>query len=163
VSDLWPHVVSELRLLSGLVVAAVLSGLVGWERQAHRSGAGLRTHMLVGISAALFVVLAEELIKQYDGAGTGVRFDLVGVLAAVVSGVSFLGAGTIFSSGKGERVRGLTTAASLLATAGVGVACGLRLYVFATGATLIFLFVLRPLQHLMEPAAGARGDPAEPE
>ncbi|MFC3835069.1 MULTISPECIES: MgtC/SapB family protein [Deinococcus] len=149
-TDLWADVVTELRLLTGLLVAALLSGLIGWEREAHRTGAGLRTHMLVGTSAALFMVLAEELIVQYASPQSGVRFDLVGVLAAVVSGVSFLGAGTIFSSGKGERTRGLTTAAGLLATAGVGVACGLHLYVFATGATLLFLFVLRPLQALTE-------------
>ncbi|GHF29670.1 putative Mg2+ transporter-C (MgtC) family protein [Deinococcus metalli] len=149
-TEVWPSVLSELRLLVGLLVAAVLSGLVGWEREAHRTGAGLRTHMLVGISSALFVVLAEQLIVQYGVSSSGVRFDLVGVLAAVVSGVSFLGAGTIFSSGRGERTRGLTTAASLLATAGVGVACGLHLYVFATGATVLFLFVLRPLQRMTE-------------
>lgn len=161
-TELWPTVLTELRLLIGLVVAAVLSSLIGWEREAHRTGAGLRTHMLVGISSALFVVLAEELIVQYAQPNNGVRFDLVGVLAAVVSGVSFLGAGTIFSSGKGERTRGLTTAASLLATAGVGVACGLHLYVFAAGATLLFLFVLRPLQSLTEqPAQRLKQRPPE--
>ncbi|THF88241.1 MgtC/SapB family protein [Deinococcus sp. KSM4-11] len=160
-NEVWPSILSELRLLTGLLVAAGLSSLIGWEREAHRSGAGLRTHMLVGISAALFVVLAEELIVQYASPATGVRFDLVGVLAAVVSGVSFLGAGTIFSSGKGERARGLTTAASLLATAGVGVACGLHLYVFATGATLLFLFVLRPLQWLTERPTPDSGTPGK--
>ncbi|UBV43546.1 MgtC/SapB family protein [Deinococcus taeanensis] len=145
-----PDPLAQLGLLTGLLVAAVLSGLIGWEREAHRAGAGLRTHMLVGISAALFVVLAEQLINQFGNDNRAVRFDLVGVLAAVVSGVSFLGAGTIFSSGKSQHTRGLTTAASLLATAGVGVACGLHLYVFGLGATLLFLFVLRPLHLLTE-------------
>ncbi|MVN87420.1 MgtC/SapB family protein [Deinococcus sp. HMF7620] len=148
--EVWTPLITQLHLMIGLLVAALLSGLIGWEREAHRAGAGLRTHMLVGISAALFVVLAEQLIRQFGNDNPAVRFDLVGVLAAVVSGVSFLGAGTIFSSGKGERTRGLTTAASLLATAGVGVACGLHLYVFAAGATLLFLFVLRPLQRLTQ-------------
>lgn len=147
-SESWPSVVSELRLLVPLLTAAVFSGVIGWEREAHHAGAGLRTHMLVGVSAAMFVVLAEELIVQFASPSTGVRFDLVGVLAAVVSGVSFLGAGTIFSSAKGEHTRGLTTAASLLSTAAVGVACGLHLYVLSLGATLLFLFILRPLHAL---------------
>ncbi|PNY82599.1 MgtC/SapB family protein [Deinococcus koreensis] len=157
-TELWSGIWAELGLMLGLLVAALLSGLIGWERESKRAGAGLRTHMLVGISSSLFVVLAEQLIVQYGSPEDGVRFDLVGVLAAVVSGVSFLGAGTIFSSKRGEHTRGLTTAASLLSTAGVGVACGLHLYVFATGATLLFLFVLSPLHRLAE----RRGDPTDP-
>ncbi|AKH16116.1 MULTISPECIES: MgtC/SapB family protein [Deinococcus] len=144
----WIDPLAQLRLLTGLGVAALLTGLIGWEREAHRAGAGLRTHMLVGISSALFVVLAEQLIRQFGSDNPAVRFDLVGVLAAVVSGVSFLGAGTIFSSRSGNETRGLTTAASLLASAGVGVGCGLHLYVFSLGATLLFLFILGPLHRL---------------
>lgn len=149
-TELWSSIWAELTLLVALLVASLLSALIGWERETKRAGAGLRTHMLVGTSSTLFVVLAEQLIAQYAAPDNGVRFDLVGVLAAVVGGVSFLGAGTIFSSNKGEHTRGLTTAASLLATAGVGVACGLHLYVFATGATLLFLFVLGPLHQMVE-------------
>ncbi|GGN43727.1 MgtC/SapB family protein [Deinococcus daejeonensis] len=144
----WTDTLNQLRLMTGPLVAALLTGLIGWERQAHRAGAGLRTHMLVGISAAVFVVLAEALIRQFGSDNPAVRFDLIGLLAAVVSGVSFLGAGTIFSGGQDGQTRGLTTAASLLASSGVGVACGLHLYVFALGITLLFLFVLRPLHHL---------------
>ncbi|PTA69428.1 magnesium transporter [Deinococcus arcticus] len=157
----WTEIAAQLQLLTGLLVAAVLSGLIGWEREAQRAGAGLRTHMLVGVSAALFVVLAESLIRQFGNDHAGVRFDVVGVLAAVVSGVSFLGAGTIFSSGQGRQMHGLTTAASLLATAGVGVACGLHLYVFGLGATLLFLFILRPLHRLAEGGGGRNRETGE--
>ncbi|GAA0504742.1 MgtC/SapB family protein [Deinococcus depolymerans] len=139
----------QLQLLFPLLVAALLGGLVGWEREGPRRGAGLRTHMLVGVSAALFVELAGQMIRLYLSVGGGVRFDLAGVLGAVVSGVSFLGAGTIFFAGPERGTRGLTTAASLLSTAGVGVACGLELFVLAGGATLLFLFILRPL-HAVE-------------
>ena len=128
--------------MQGLAVAFVLSGLIGWERERRNRPAGLRTHILVGVSAALFVVLADTLIERFAGDSQQVRFDLVGVLGAVVSGVSFLGAGAIFSDRRSEGTQGLTTAAGLLATAGVGVACGLHLYVLATGATLLFLFTL---------------------
>ncbi|MFT2719011.1 MgtC/SapB family protein [Deinococcus sp. A31D244] len=132
---------TDLYLLLRVLGACVLCGLIGWERELWQKSAGIRTQMLVGGSSALFVVLAEGLIIQFGGENSAVRFDLVGVLGAVVSGVAFLGAGTIFSSGKEQR-RGLTTAASLLASAGIGVACGLTHYVLAVGSTLIFLFVL---------------------
>lgn len=139
---------AELSLMQGLLAAFVLSGLIGWEREQGGRSAGLRTHIMVGVSSALFVVLGETLIVQLAAEDDQVRFDLIGILGAVVSGVSFLGAGAIFSSGKGESARGLTTAAGLLATAGVGVACGLHLYILATGATLLFLFTLAGVSRL---------------
>lgn len=140
---------NELKLMQGLLVAFVLSGAIGWERERLHRSAGLRTHMLVGTSAALFVVLAETLITSFGGHDDGVRFDMIGLLGAVVSGISFLGAGAIFSD-RGHKAKGLTTAAGLLATAGVGVACGLHLYVLATGATLLFLFTLAVVRQLTQ-------------
>lgn len=140
---------NELKLMQGILVAFVLSGAIGWERERMHRSAGLRTHMLVGMSAALFVVLAESLIVSFGTDDNGVRFDMIGLLGAVVSGISFLGAGAIFSD-RGQKARGLTTAAGLLATAGVGVACGLHLYVLATGATLLFLFTLAVVQRLAQ-------------
>lgn len=139
---------NELKLMQGLLVAFVLSGAIGWERERLHRSAGLRTHMLVGMSSALFVVLAETLVSTFGGRDFGVRFDMIGLLGAVVSGISFLGAGVIFS--ERGRAKGLTTAAGLLATAGVGVACGLHLYVLATGATLLFLFTLAGVRRLAE-------------
>ena len=138
---------TDFYLLLRVLGACLLCGLIGWERELSQKSAGIRTQMLVGGSSALFVVLAEGLILQFSGDSDSVRFDLVGVLGAVVSGVAFLGAGTIFSSGKEQR-RGLTTAASLLASAGIGVACGLTHYVLAAGSTLIFLFVLNTVGRL---------------
>lgn len=144
--------------MQGLIAAFVLSGLIGWERERRNISVGLRTHILVGVSAALFVVLADTLIYRFADDAPQVRFDLVGVLGAVVSGVSFLGAGAIFSDRRGEGTKGLTTAAGLLATAGVGVACGLHLYVLATGATLLFLFTLGWLGPLLGERVRARQD-----
>ncbi|QFP76522.1 MgtC/SapB family protein [Deinococcus sp. AJ005] len=140
---------NELKLMQGLLVAFVLSGAIGWERERLRRSAGLRTHMLIGMSSALFVVLAGTLISNFGGRDSGVRFDMIGLLGAVVSGISFLGAGAIFSE-RGHKAKGLTTAAGMLATAGVGVACGLHLYVLATGATLLFLFTLAGVRRLAE-------------
>lgn len=140
---------NELKLMQGLLVAFVLSGAIGWERERLHRSAGLRTHMLIGMSSALFVVLAGTLITSFGGRDVGVRFDMIGLLGAVVSGISFLGAGAIFSE-RGQKAKGLTTAAGMLATAGVGVACGLHLYVLATGATLLFLFTLAVVRRLAE-------------
>lgn len=149
---------NELKLMQGLLAAFVLSGLIGWEREKRNRSAGLRTHILVGVSAALFMVLSETLVITFAGRDDQVRFDLIGVLGAVVSGVSFLGAGAIFSSKAGHQAKGLTTAAGLLATAAVGVACGLHLYVLATGATLLFLLTLGPLSRLSDRIAGESED-----
>ncbi|THF71835.1 MgtC/SapB family protein [Deinococcus sp. Arct2-2] len=141
---------AELRLMQGLLAAFVLSGTIGWERESRNRSAGLRTHILVGVSAALFMVLGESLVNSFAKEDNQVRFDLIGILGAVVSGVSFLGAGAIFSDRHGEGAKGLTTAAGLLATAGIGVACGLHLYVLATGATALFLLTLGVLWRLTE-------------
>ncbi|CAM3368275.1 Putative Mg2+ transporter-C (MgtC) family protein [Deinococcus saxicola] len=140
---------NELKLMQGLLLAFVLSGAIGWQRERLHRSAGLRTHMLIGMSSALFVVLAGTLISNFGGRDSGVRFDMIGLLGAVVSGISFLGAGAIFSD-RGQKAKGLTTAAGMLATAGVGVACGLHLYVLATGATLLFLFTLGIVRKLAQ-------------
>ncbi|MFC4456388.1 MgtC/SapB family protein [Deinococcus sonorensis] len=144
------RLLAELALMQGLLVAFVLSGLIGWERESRNLSAGLRTHILVGVSAALFIVLGDNLVTNFAKQDDQVRFDMIGILGAVVSGVSFLGAGTIFSSQRGEGAKGLTTAASLLAVAAVGMTCGLHLYVLATGATLLYLVTLGPLGLLMD-------------
>ncbi|ASN81178.1 MgtC/SapB family protein [Deinococcus ficus] len=148
-------VLTELNLMQGLVAAFVLSGLIGWERESRNRSAGLRTHILVGVSAALFIVLGENLVTNFAKQDDQVRFDMIGILGAVVSGVSFLGAGAIFSSQRGEGAKGLTTAASLLAVAAVGMTCGLHLYVLATGATLLYLVTLGPLGLLMGAKKGS--------
>ncbi|WP_022801576.1 MgtC/SapB family protein [Deinococcus ficus] len=148
-------VLTELNLMQGLVAAFVLSGLIGWERESRNRSAGLRTHILVGVSAALFIVLGENLVTNFAKQDDQVRFDMIGILGAVVSGVSFLGAGAIFSSQRGEGAKGLTTAASLLAVAAVGMTCGLHLYVLATGATLLYLVTLGPLGLIMGAKKGS--------
>lgn len=137
---------ADLWLLLRVLIAAGLSALLGWEREISGKPAGLRTHMLVGVSAALFVMLGELMLVRYvdeaETGLTGLRLDMIGILGAVVSGISFLGAGITFVS-RGNHVQGLTTAASILATAAVGVAVGLEHYLLAAGTTVILLFILR--------------------
>lgn len=130
-----------------LVAAALLAGVLGWERERAGKNAGLRTHMLVGIASALFMVLSEAVLLRSAPDPTGsTRLDLLRVVQAVATGVGFLGAGTIFVRHEQFRVKGLTTAASIWATSAVGLAAGSGLYVLSAGSTLLMLLVLKGLQ-----------------
>jgi putative Mg2+ transporter-C (MgtC) family protein len=138
----------ELALLVRLVLAGILAGILGWERESARKSAGLRTHMLVGIASALFTVLAELAVRDYPGEEGGLRADPIRVIQAVAIGVGFLGSGVIFVSKNGESVVGLTTAGSIWATAAIGIAAGLGYYILAVGATLLLVGVLRGMSRL---------------
>lgn len=139
----------DLDILFKLLAAAGLSGVLGWERESFGKQAGLRTHILVGMSAALFVGLTESVMNHFGRDADHMRYDPIRVIEAVVAAISFLGAGTIFvSRDKGETVKGLTTAAAIWATAGVGVAVGVGRYVVAVGATALIFVVLHVLGRL---------------
>jgi putative Mg2+ transporter-C (MgtC) family protein len=135
----------ELAYLLRIVIAAALSALLGYERERARKPAGLRTHMLVGIAAALYTTLAELAVRGYEGHPQGLDADPIRAIQAVALGVGFLGGGMIVTGRDGERVKGLTTAASIWATAAIGIAAGFAHYVLAVGATGLLLVVLRVL------------------
>jgi putative Mg2+ transporter-C (MgtC) family protein len=134
---------AELPLLLRLVLAGALAAMLGWEREAARKPAGLRTHMLVGIASALFTVLSALAVGDYSGAPGDLRSDPVRVIQAVAIGIGFLGSGVIFVDKNREQVQGLTTAASIWATAAIGIAAGLGHFVVAVGSAVILLIVLR--------------------
>jgi putative Mg2+ transporter-C (MgtC) family protein len=136
---------SELHLLVRLLIAAALAGLLGWERESARKAAGLRTHMLVGIAAALYTSIAELAVSEIPPNSEGFQADPIRAIQAIAIGIGFLGSGVIFVSRNEDRVQGLTTAGSIWATAAVGIAAGLEYYLLAVGATLLLLFVLRGL------------------
>lgn len=127
-------------LLSRMLVAMVLSGLIGLERERQEAPAGLRTHMLVGLGSALFV-----LVPLQAGVSPA---DLTRVVQGVVSGIGFLGAGAILKESRGMQVRGLTTAASIFATAAIGVTAGMGKAMTAILATMLVLFILALLRRL---------------
>ena len=136
---------SEFQLLIRLLVAAALAAVLGWEREHARKSAGLRTHMLVGIAAALYTAIAELAVSGMHRDTEGFQADPIRVIQAVAIGIGFLGSGVIFVSRQEDRVHGLTTAASIWATAAIGMAAGLEYYVLAVGATVMLLLVLRVL------------------
>jgi putative Mg2+ transporter-C (MgtC) family protein len=146
---MWPD---DLSLVLRLLAAGALAAVLGWEREKAGKSAGLRTHILVAVGAALFVALARVTAAEAGGtAGSVLRLDPI---QAVATGIGFLGAGLIFKSE--DRVHGLTTAASIWTTAAVGYACGIGHYVLATGATVILFFVLRFLARFEKAEGTAR-------
>lgn len=142
--EIWSTVLSEFsdipdatqitRITLRLLVAAILGGLLGYEREQKGKSAGIRTHMLVAIGAAMFV-----LIPQQAGVSTT---DLTRVLQGLIAGVGFLGAGTIIVGTQQAETRGLTTAAGIWVTAAIGVAAGMGRESTAVLCTVVALFVL---------------------
>lgn len=134
--------------LGQVVLACVLGGLIGLERELARKPAGLRTHMLVAGASALFVVTAiacTTMFREWFG-GEMLRADPVRAIQAIAVGVSFIGAGVIIQVEARARVKNLTTAASILFTAAIGVAVASHQYLLATGATLLAFLINRSVQ-----------------
>ncbi len=148
---------TEIATLGKLLLAVVLGGLIGFEREIAARPAGLRTHMLVAATATLLVIMAESLVLTFTPREI-VTHDPVRVIEAIIVGISFLGAGTIFrSKAGGEPVQGLTTAASVLFTAVLGIGVALETYVLAIGAALLLLFInfgLGQLENRMKDRSG---------
>ncbi|MCA0242979.1 MAG: MgtC/SapB family protein [Proteobacteria bacterium] len=132
------------RLLLRMLIAALLGGVLGYEREQQGKAAGVRTHMLVAMGAALFVLVPQQ--------GGLLPAEMSRVIQGVIAGIGFLGAGAIIKSQSEENVQGLTTAAGVWMTAAIGIACGLGLEATAVLATLLALAVLALLPKLLPPA-----------
>jgi uncharacterized membrane protein YhiD involved in acid resistance len=133
----------QAELLGRLLLSVLLGGLLGWERQMGQHPAGLRTHILVTLGAAAFT-----LAGVYGVSGQGTVQDAGRVAAQVVTGIGFLGAGTIWRSGSDRIIYGLTTAASIWVAASIGMLAGFGQYVLATGCALLGFGVLRLLKNI---------------
>lgn len=154
---LLDHWHQDVGVIIRLLVAAILSGILGWERESERKSAGLRTHILVGLGSALFMSIVSMEIETFPHEVNVIRFDPLRVIQGVVAGIAFLGAGIIFVDKSQNRVRGLTTAASIWTTTGIGLTVGLGRYLVATLATLLIFLVLRAAQFI------APHDPESPD
>ena len=131
---------AETLLLLRLVVAAALAAPLGWEREQAGKSAGLRTHMLVALAAALYTALGAIAVIDARGGDQAIRPDPIRVIQAIAIGVGFLGGGMI-TKGEG-RVSGLTTAGSIWSTAAIGIAAGLGHFRLAAGATVLQLVIV---------------------
>lgn len=143
------------RSLIRLTIAVLLAALLGWNRERYGNAAGLRTHMLVGLGSALFVLVPLQSGMQIA--------DVSRVLQGVIAGIGFLGAGAIIKMDDKMKVRGVTTAASIFMTAAIGVSAGMGREVLAILCTGLALAILALLPKL-EQAASKRGDePNDPD
>ena len=131
-----------------IFVAALLGGAIGLEREYRAKEAGLRTHFLVALGSAVFMIVSAY---GFDGVMTTPehRWDVSRVAAQVVSGIGFIGAGTIIFHKSENVVRGLTTAAGLWVTAAIGLACGGGLYILSVGSTFLVLVGLEAFNYFL--------------
>ena len=130
------------RILTRLLLAAVLGGVLGYEREHQGKAAGIRTHMLVAIGSALFVLVPQQ--------GGMLIADQSRVIQGIVTGIGFLGAGAIIKHRSEDDVKGLTTAAGVWLTAAIGIACGLGRESTAILSMLLALIVLAIVPKVIE-------------
>jgi putative Mg2+ transporter-C (MgtC) family protein len=134
----------QLKIVLQVIIAMTLGAVVGYDREASDKPAGLRTHMLVAGAAALFVGLGTIIADMYAAtSGSRIQTDPIRVFEAIITGISFLGAGTIIRHRENDKVEGITTAASLLMTAAIGATVGLAQWFLGIVLTALVLVVLR--------------------
>lgn len=152
--DLLAQLPDSLRfdLLLRLVLATGLGGAIGWERERAGKPAGLRTNILICVGATLLTDVGIETARAWEGATA----DPSRITAQIVSGIGFLGAGTILQQ-RGS-ITGLTTAATLWVVAALGIAIGSGFYVEAVGTGILVLLVLVPLGHIEKEAETSRSE-----
>lgn len=146
-------------IVGRVVLASVLGGLIGLDREWRNRPAGLRTHMLVSLAAAIFAVLMLEILADAEFEQESLRIDPLRILEAVTAGVAFLAAGAIIQS-RGQ-VRGLTTGAGLWLAGALGTAAGLGYGTIAVAATLVGLVVITLLRWF-EPALQRDEEDSDP-
>jgi putative Mg2+ transporter-C (MgtC) family protein len=142
---------SDAELVTRLLTAALLGGVIGFERELRQKTAGLRTNILIAIGSALFTLMSYELASGVQGADPG------RLAAQIVTGIGFLGAGAIIRRDGG--VQGLTTAATVWVNAAVGVAAGggeYHLAFIATIVTVVVLLLLHPIEKMIDHRFGSR-------
>lgn len=144
-------VTSETEILLRLVLSVILGGVIGFNRRRHSKPAGLRTMALISLGCATFTLIGIEAVIQLAsinagaesltaGVNSGINLDSSRIIAGIVGGVGFLGAGAIIQS-RGK-IQGMTSAASIWVTATIGVSVGLGLYLLAAATTFLAFIVL---------------------
>lgn len=133
---------NQLLSLLDVFIACILTGAVGYEREMHHKPAGLRTQMIVGGASAFLVRLADIAVDRYEIIhGDVLDVDPIRIIQAIIIGVSFIGAGTIVKQKGDKDIAYLTTAATILFSAGIGIGVGLRQYILSIGVTLLVVVV----------------------
>ncbi|SMO46534.1 putative Mg2+ transporter-C (MgtC) family protein [Saccharicrinis carchari] len=140
---------SQLWILLDVLIAAVLSAVVGIEREKKDKPSGLRTNMIVGSISCLLVAISPDLSQFMlsDVPMEMINVDPIRIIHAIIIGVSFIGAGTILKFKDENIIKNLTTASTLLYSAGIGISVGTKAYVIAIGLTFIII-IINSLHHL---------------
>lgn len=148
---------AQLQIVGTVVIAAILGGIVGMEREMADRPAGLRTHAILAAAACLLVSLPDALLEYYaaEAASDVLRADPIRIVEAVVTGTAFLGAGTIFRDRDRGAVEGLTTAASLLLVGAIGISVALKQLITAVLVTVLTLLLLRAARLFKSARRGA--------
>ncbi|NLO48090.1 MAG: MgtC/SapB family protein [Clostridiales bacterium] len=137
------YLMTQLVFLMKLIVAGICGAVIGYERKSHLKEAGIRTHMLVAIGSALIMIISKYGFGDISTI-EGFSMDPSRIAAQIVTGIGFLGAGMIFV--RKQTINGLTTAAGIWATAGIGMAIGTNLYFAGVTATILVFLVQAVLQ-----------------
>jgi putative Mg2+ transporter-C (MgtC) family protein len=155
----------ETLIALRMVLALAFGAAIGFEREVKDRPAGLRTHMMTSLAAAVFAIITIEIFEatKARSAGNAVPADPIRIVEAVTAGVAFLAAGAIIQS-RG-RVKGLTTGAGMWLAGAIGVACGLGYYSVALMGTILALVILQGVAHLEQSWLGTKPDdpPGSPE
>jgi putative Mg2+ transporter-C (MgtC) family protein len=140
----------QLIHLAHILGAAILGGIVGLERESKDKPAGFRTNMIISSACAMLVILGQTVVVQYltnqNIPHDQVESDPIRIIQAIVIGVSFIGAGSILKSPKSKNILYLTTAATILLSASIGIAIALRMYILGVGITVLILIINRILK-----------------
>jgi putative Mg2+ transporter-C (MgtC) family protein len=131
------------EVIARLIVAAFAGATIGWERESDHKPAGLRTHILVTLGAAAFMLCGLQFHQELANSGFESGDDIFKLMAGIVGGVGFLGAGSIMRAD--GTVKGLTTAATIWLAASIGIACGMGYFVIAATSVVLALVVLQGL------------------
>lgn len=148
--------IENSEIILKLLLAVGLGGLIGLERFIVHKEAGMKTHAIVALGSALFVVISEELMFLYGDIGS---FDPTRIASQIIVGIGFLGAGSIILDG--SRIKGLTTASGLWLTAGIGMASGFGFSNIAIIATVLVLLVFTLMTILEKPISKLIGENKE--
>ena len=146
--------IPQLWILLDVLIAVILGGILGYERESKEKPAGFRTNMLIAGTSALLLSLGRIVVNEMEVnvSDTALGVDPTRIIHAIIVGVSFIGAGTILESRDEDTIKYLTTAATILLSCAVGMAVALNQYVIAVGITLLGLIVnaaVRKIGHLV--------------
>ncbi|MFO7924510.1 MAG: MgtC/SapB family protein [Bacteroidales bacterium] len=135
--------INEFSVLLHVIIASVLSGLIGYERGKVDKPAGIRTNMLVGGAVALLVELGGIIVLHFRMLGLAefISTDPTRIIQAIIIGISFIGAGMVLQIEQDGKIKYLTSAATILFSSGIGISVALRQYILSIGITLFILFI----------------------